>query len=279
MFSTLWMKGQLLHRERAHVKVPGCSLAWNKLLTKKLPMSLSRLNEISGGCEKIGLAGFLKIMRSYYKQRDKFGIAVLIYFILCYICSSYQNTQNNYRRNDSLNISLPSSCSTSNNMVVSWQRHRRLRWELCHCGYGWGAGGVGGVDGWGGGVDGWGGGGCTVERNTKLNLWSKSLLLVKSHKHHKFLAEISVVSKCKKMCYRMMEKGFAITLLLSFFKLYRKSIAMVTLPPSLVIPCTHLQSWEEKGTVREVYCPRTLYNNPSKARIAPCRLDVQRDHL
>ena len=67
-------------------------------------MSLSRLNEISGGCEKIGLAGFLKIMRSYYKQRDKFGIAVLIYFILCYICSSYQNTQNHYRRNDSLNI-------------------------------------------------------------------------------------------------------------------------------------------------------------------------------
>ena len=114
----------------------------------------------------------------------------------------------------------------------------------------------------------------------KLICEAKSLLLVKSHKHHKFLAEISVVSKCKNMCYRMMEKGFAITLLLSFFKLYRKSIAMVTLPPpSLVIPCTHLQSWEEKGTVREVYCPRTLYNNPSKARIAPCRLDVQRDHL
>ena len=165
VFSTLWMKGQLLHRERAHMKVPGCSLVWNELLTKKLPMSLSRLNEISEGCEKIGLAGFLKIMRSYYKQRDKFGIAVLIYFILCYICSGYQNTQNHYRRNDSLDISSPSSSSTSNNMVISWQRRHRLRWELCHYGYGWGAGGVGGVDGWGGG-------GCTVERNTKINLWS-----------------------------------------------------------------------------------------------------------
>ena len=50
---TLWMKGQVLHRERAHLKVPGWSLVWNELLTKKLPMFLSRLNEISGGCEKI----------------------------------------------------------------------------------------------------------------------------------------------------------------------------------------------------------------------------------
>ena len=50
---TLWMKGQVLHRERAHLKVPDWSLVWNELLTKKLPMFLSRLNEISGGCEKI----------------------------------------------------------------------------------------------------------------------------------------------------------------------------------------------------------------------------------
>ena len=47
------MKGQVLHRARAHLKVPGWSLVWNELLTKKLPMFLSRLNEISGGCEKI----------------------------------------------------------------------------------------------------------------------------------------------------------------------------------------------------------------------------------
>ena len=53
IFSTLWMKGQVLHRERAHLKVPGWSLVWNELLTKKLPMFLSRLNEISGGFETI----------------------------------------------------------------------------------------------------------------------------------------------------------------------------------------------------------------------------------
>ena len=49
----LTMKRQVLHRERAHLKVPGWSLVWSALLTKKLPTFLSRLNEISGGCEKI----------------------------------------------------------------------------------------------------------------------------------------------------------------------------------------------------------------------------------
>ena len=47
------MKRQVLHRERAHLKVPGCSLVLSALLTKKLPTFLSRLNEISGGYEKI----------------------------------------------------------------------------------------------------------------------------------------------------------------------------------------------------------------------------------
>jgi len=42
------MKGQDLHR----LKVPGWSLVWNELLTKKFPMFLSRLNEMSGGCER-----------------------------------------------------------------------------------------------------------------------------------------------------------------------------------------------------------------------------------
>ena len=46
-------KRHALHRARAHLKVPGCSLVLNTLLTKKLPMFLSRLNEINGGCEKI----------------------------------------------------------------------------------------------------------------------------------------------------------------------------------------------------------------------------------
>ena len=49
----LTMKRQVLHRERAHLKVPGCSWVLSALLTKKLPTFLSRLNEISGGCEKI----------------------------------------------------------------------------------------------------------------------------------------------------------------------------------------------------------------------------------
>jgi len=49
----LWMKGQALHRARAHLKVPGWSLVWNELLPKKLPMFLSRLIEMSGGSEKI----------------------------------------------------------------------------------------------------------------------------------------------------------------------------------------------------------------------------------
>ena len=37
-FSTLQMKGHVLHRARAHLKVPGCSLVWNAFLTKRLPM-------------------------------------------------------------------------------------------------------------------------------------------------------------------------------------------------------------------------------------------------
>ena len=55
IFCTLWTKEQVLHRERAHLKVPDWSLVWSELLTKRLPMFLSRLNEISGGYEKIVL--------------------------------------------------------------------------------------------------------------------------------------------------------------------------------------------------------------------------------
>ena len=47
------MKGQVLHRERAHLKVPGFSIVLNVLLTRKLPTFLSCLDEISSGCEKI----------------------------------------------------------------------------------------------------------------------------------------------------------------------------------------------------------------------------------
>ena len=46
------MKRQVLHCGRVHLKVLGWSLVWNTLLIKKLLMFLSRLNEISGGCEQ-----------------------------------------------------------------------------------------------------------------------------------------------------------------------------------------------------------------------------------
>ena len=49
----LRVKGQVLHRDLAHLKVPGCSLVLSALLTKTLPTFLSRLKEISGGCQKI----------------------------------------------------------------------------------------------------------------------------------------------------------------------------------------------------------------------------------
>ena len=49
----LTMKRQVLHRERAHLKVPGCSLVLSALLTKKLPTFLSRLNETCTLCNKL----------------------------------------------------------------------------------------------------------------------------------------------------------------------------------------------------------------------------------
>ena len=65
ILSAFWTKGQVLHRERAHLKVPGFSIVLNVLLTRKF---LSRLNEISGGCEKIApvsgsFCSILKLLR------------------------------------------------------------------------------------------------------------------------------------------------------------------------------------------------------------------------
>ena len=49
ILTMLEMKGQVLHRVRVHLKVPGWLSELNALLTRKLPMFLSRnLNEISG---------------------------------------------------------------------------------------------------------------------------------------------------------------------------------------------------------------------------------------
>ena len=66
--SAFWTKEQVLHRERAHLKVPGFSIVLNVLLTRELPTFLSRLNEISGRCEKIAavsgsFCSILKLLR------------------------------------------------------------------------------------------------------------------------------------------------------------------------------------------------------------------------
>ena len=42
MLTVLEIKGQVLHRVRLHVKVPGLLLNLNALLTKKLPKFLSK---------------------------------------------------------------------------------------------------------------------------------------------------------------------------------------------------------------------------------------------
>ena len=55
ILTVLEIKGQLLHRVRLHVKVPGWLSNLNALLTKKLPKLLSRLNETSGGRENMCL--------------------------------------------------------------------------------------------------------------------------------------------------------------------------------------------------------------------------------
>ena len=55
ILTKLEIKGQVLHRVCLHLKVPGWLSDLNALLTRKLPMFLSRLNEISGGREKMCL--------------------------------------------------------------------------------------------------------------------------------------------------------------------------------------------------------------------------------
>ena len=48
ILTMLEIKGQVLHRVRAHLKVPGWFLELNAFQTRKLSMFLSHLNEISG---------------------------------------------------------------------------------------------------------------------------------------------------------------------------------------------------------------------------------------
>ena len=55
ILTVLEIKGQVLHRVRLRVKVPGWFSSLNALLTKKSPKFLSRLNEMSGGRENMCL--------------------------------------------------------------------------------------------------------------------------------------------------------------------------------------------------------------------------------
>ena len=68
ILTMLEIKGQVLHLVRVHLKVPGWLSDLKALLTRKLPMFLSRLNEISGGREKMccvsrSLRRILKFLR------------------------------------------------------------------------------------------------------------------------------------------------------------------------------------------------------------------------
>ena len=66
ILTVLERKGQVLHRVRSHVKVPGWSLNLNALLTKKLPKFVSRLNEMSGGREN--MFSFAMIPKLFIRQ-------------------------------------------------------------------------------------------------------------------------------------------------------------------------------------------------------------------
>ena len=48
ILTMLEIKGQVLHRVRLYLKVPGWLSDLNVLLTRKLPLFLLRLNKISG---------------------------------------------------------------------------------------------------------------------------------------------------------------------------------------------------------------------------------------
>ena len=66
ILTVLERKGQVLHRVRLDVKVPGWSLNLNALLTKKF---LSRLNEMSGGRENMCLvSGLLRRILKFFRM-------------------------------------------------------------------------------------------------------------------------------------------------------------------------------------------------------------------
>ena len=69
ILTVLEIKGQVLHRVRLHLKVPGWLLSLNALLTKKLPKFLLRLNELSGGKENMCLvSGLLRRVLKFLRM-------------------------------------------------------------------------------------------------------------------------------------------------------------------------------------------------------------------
>ena len=64
ILTVLEINGQVLHRVRLHVKVPGWLLNLNALLTKKLPKFLSRLNEKNKQTRNLTLARSSTVMRT-----------------------------------------------------------------------------------------------------------------------------------------------------------------------------------------------------------------------
>ena len=98
ILSAFWTKGQVLHRERAHLKVRGFSIVLNALLTRKLATFLSRLNEISGGCEKnapvsgsfwsisklLRMIAFTGLLRGWNVRVN----GILSFFSFCDVCSA-----------------------------------------------------------------------------------------------------------------------------------------------------------------------------------------------
>ena len=79
ILTMLEIKGLVLHRVGVHLKVPGWLSDLKSLLTRKLPMFLSRLNEISGGREKMCLvSGSLRRILNWSSKEelDQFITAV-----------------------------------------------------------------------------------------------------------------------------------------------------------------------------------------------------------
>ena len=69
ILTVLQIEGQVLHRVRLSVKVPGWLSNLNAPLTKRLPKFLSRLNKMNGGRENMCLvSGSLRRMLKFLRM-------------------------------------------------------------------------------------------------------------------------------------------------------------------------------------------------------------------